>query len=112
MEARVYYWKDIKYLTALSFADTEDETVAALPTRQQFDGDYALVATVQCNCEKTPLELADMTWQLMNLEPQKHFRDAAYSEGVRHTSMSVADMVIIGEVALIAMPIGFRQVRL
>jgi hypothetical protein len=111
MEAKVYYWKDIKYLTQIEFAKNEAEIQAVLPSREQFAHDYALVATLKSNCEKNPLELAEMTFQLMNVEPQDHFRQDAYSEGIHHTSMSVGDIVIIGEVALIAMPLGFRQVR-
>ena len=120
MKANVYYWKDSRYLADLELAQTVSETLAAFPDRQQFETDYALVATFDVVCdeiirqgglEKALGIAADTAWRVMNLDPAPHFRREAYAEGVHHTSMSVGDIVIMGELALIAMPFGWERIR-
>jgi hypothetical protein len=114
-EAKVYYWKDIKYLTQLEFAG-EDEVMAVLPNRKQFENDYAYVATLHPDCHdcgtlgrhaKDPLVMAELCFELLNTEPHRHVL-----KYVGHTAMSVGDIVIIGELALIVMPVGFKKLIL
>jgi hypothetical protein len=118
MQAKVYYWKDSRYLRDIEFAQDSD-TSAAFPDRQQFEADYCLVATFDVICDeairqgglKMALQIAaDTAWRVMNLDPSHHFRTEAYAEGVHHTSMSVGDIVIMGELALIAMPFGWERI--
>jgi hypothetical protein len=114
-EAKVYYWKDAKYSYypfVAAFAETGQETRSTLPTREQFDHDYCLVATLPYDPRRKPTEVANDAFNSMNVEPHRHFRRAAYTEGVGHTSMSVGDIVIVAELALFTMPVGWEQVRL
>lgn len=116
--ATVYYWKSIKTLTDLeigAISRSEDEIQALLPNRDRFLRDYVHVASIAVpdGDVSTPVGVADWVFHEMNVQPERHFRKAAYAEMAQpHTSMSVGDLVIVGEVALVTMPVGFRQVSL
>jgi hypothetical protein len=101
---RVLYWKDIKWLTNLTLALAGMES-EAIPNREDIAKDYEIVADFE-----TWANNPEQIWQAMNLEPDRYFIKEAYSRGVGHTSMSVGDIVILGDKAFITISVGFKEI--
>ncbi len=104
LTARVYYWKDIKWNTQLSFAN--DEAVKKImPSFQQFQDEWVKVAELQ-------IESADPeeVWVKMNLDVDEYFCREVYPKMVHpHTSMSIGDIVEIEGEYYLAVSVGFKE---
>ena len=122
-EIQVYYWKDAEWLKRLSFSR---DVPHDLPTRAQFESDFARVATLEYDITPDNIfEVAEHVYGEMNLRPTKYIgvetpreKPARVSNRIldklelHHTSMSIGDILIIGEVALICAPVGFMNLPL
>lgn len=102
--ARVYYWKDIKWNTNLSFAKG-DEVKKMLPTVDQFLDEWVKVAEYAITTTN-PEEV----WMGMNLNVDDHFDRSAYKKMITpHTSMSIGDIVEIDGQLYMAVSVGFVE---
>ncbi len=98
MVAKVYYWKDVKYLTQKTFDDVN-------PTTEEFKRDYTHVATLVNHDQEAIFEI-------MNINPEAHRLPTITWREVGHTSMSVGDIIIFNdEVAAICADIGFDTIH-
>ena len=112
----IYYWKNIKWLTNVNFSD--DKSLGCLPKKSDFkkdwvklpikitydksdniDGNLAIVFD-KLNLPGNPMETHEkQEWIRKNLFPHPH------------TSMSVGDVVQIGNKYYLALSIGWKKMR-
>jgi hypothetical protein len=106
MNAAVIYWKHIKHLTNLEFE-------GIIPEIGIIETEYALVWKGAMEDDTQPEDLFrifnDADSDIPNPLRTNSGQDKIISLGVKHTSMSVADIVRLDKDFWICMPQGWRK---
>ena len=77
----------------------------ARPSPSEIEVNYIMVARFDAPDDITP----DDVFGIMNLEPETVFDPTSYFRDVCYTSMSVGDIVAIGNEAFLCLPIGWHE---
>ncbi len=112
MHCKILYWKDITWMTRFmkrtetvhgQFGTREVEVKRSieelLPKKEQLETDFVQVAEFE-----TKHTFPEAIYRQMNTNPHRHFNPEAYKQGVDHTSMSIGDIVILGEKRFLVLP--------
>ena len=99
MKARVYYWKDPKYLmTGMGVPGF----LVPKPTREDIERDFELFWQGEVADDTTPEDI----FVKFNALPVP----VRLPPGIKHTSMSVGDVVSLGAHFYVCMPVGWEKV--
>lgn len=93
MQARVYYWKDPKYLLT--------GFTVSKPTIEDIKRDYQLFWKGEVADDTTPGDI----FLKFNALPIP----VRLPPGIKHTSMSVGDIVELGDSSYVCMPVGWEK---
>ncbi len=101
MIAEVFYWKDIKWMTEIMFNEGK------FPSEEQINNEWVKVAELHLP-GRTSLE---SVWTEMNLHPEDYFIKFSYRKGIKHTSMSVGDIIMVSGKYHIVVSVGFKELE-